>query len=171
MFRPALLKILKLLARASLIVLAFAVADSSLAGPLKKDELDSLAAPFKASPPSDFAAFLAAGAKTNARLEASVAAFDRKTQLDGDDLTEIGRLLGLYNRVRNLETVIADIEKMVALHTLRDENIAPHQHPAIVAFGTLVENMARSFGLQYRNLDNRVFEVTLAEPAPRNSAF
>ena len=50
---------------------------------------------------------------------------------------------------------------MVALPTVRDEKIPPHENPAILAFGTLVEAMAKDFGLQYRNVDNRIFEVTL----------
>lgn len=42
----------------------------------------------------------------------------------------------------------------------------PHESPAILAFGELVQQMARDFGLQYRNVDNRIFEVTL----PANTA-
>ena len=161
MFSPALVKIAKSLACAPAIVLTLAVADTSFAAPLKKPELDTLAATFEASPPSDFAAFLAAAAKTNPTLAASVAAYDRKTQLGGDDLTNVSRLLGLYNRLRNLDAVITDIEQMVALPTVRDDKTPPHEHPAILAFGTLVETMAKNFGLRYRNVDNRIFEVTL----------
>ena len=158
---PALVKIAKSLACAPAIVLTLAVADTSFAAPLKKPELDTLAATFEASPPSDFAAFLAAAAKTNPTLAASVAAYDRKTQLGGDDLTNVSRLLGLYNRLRNLDAVITDIEQLVALPTVRDDKTPPHEHPAILAFGTLVETMAKNFGLRYRNVDNRIFEVTL----------
>ena len=69
-------------------------------------------------------------------------------KLEGDDLTNVGRLLGLYNRLRNLDAVITDIEKMVALPTVRDDKTPPHEHPAILAFGTLVEAMAKNFGLR-----------------------
>jgi hypothetical protein len=41
--------------------------------------------------------------------------------LTGDDLTNIGRLLGLYNRVRNQPAIVAAIEQMVAVRTVRDE--------------------------------------------------
>ena len=78
----------------------------------------------------------------------------------GDDLTNVGAPRP-YNRLRNLDVVIADIEKMVALPTVRDDKTPPHEHPPILAFGTLVEAMAKNFGLQYRNVDNRIFEVTL----------
>ena len=161
MFSPALVHIAKWLACAPVIVLALAVADSSPAAPLKKPELDGLASTFEARPPSDFPTFLSAAAKTNAALGASVAAYDRKVKLEGDDLTNVGRLLGLYNRLRNLGAVMTDMEKMIALPTVRDDKTPPHENPAILAFGTLVEEMAKNFGLRYRNVDNRIFEVTL----------
>lgn len=50
---------------------------------------------------------------------------------------------------------------MVALPTVRDDRIPQYESPAIVAFGKLVEGMARDFGLRYRNVDHRVFEITL----------
>ncbi|WP_436784891.1 hypothetical protein, partial [Streptomyces sp. URMC 126] len=55
---------------------------------------------------------------------------------------------------------------MVALPTVRDPKVPPHESPAILAFGELVQQMAKDFGLQYRNVDNRIFEVTL----PANAA-
>jgi len=114
MFSPALARIAESLACAPVIVLAIAVADSAPAAPLKKPELDSLAATFEARPPSDFATFLSAAAKTNTALGTSVAAYDGKAKLDGDDLNNVGRLLGLYNRLRNLDAVITDMERMIA---------------------------------------------------------
>ena len=52
MFSPALVHFAKSLACAPVIVLTLAVADSSLAAPLEKPELDSLVATFEARPPS-----------------------------------------------------------------------------------------------------------------------
>ena len=81
--------------------------------------------------------------------------------LQGDDLTNIARLLGLYTRLTQEGKILASIEKMVALPTVRDPKIPPHENKAIIEFGQLVEQMAKDFGLQYRNVDNRIFEVTL----------
>ena len=110
---------------------------------------------------ADLNSFLAAAAKADPQVAGSVAAYQKKGPLSGDDLVNIGRLLGLYNRLHNQEAVIGTIEKMVALPTVRDDKIPQHENPAIVAFGKLVEGMAQDFGLKYRNVDNRVFEVTL----------
>ncbi|MFJ1259595.1 dipeptidase [Cupriavidus sp. CuC1] len=133
----------------------------ALADTLKKPGLEALVAAAQASPPADFNAFLNAAAKANPSLAGSVAAYRQHAPLHGDDLTNIGRLLGVYNRIHNHQAVINAIERMVALRTVRDEKIPQHENPAIIAFGKLVEGMAKDFGLTFRNVDNRVFEVTL----------
>ncbi|WP_218508173.1 dipeptidase [Variovorax sp. dw_308] len=147
--------------------LALALAASAtMADTIKKPGLDKLAASQQASPSTDFNAFLDAAAKADPALQPAVDAYRKKAPLAGDDLTNISRLLGLYNRLRNHDAVIAATARMVAIPTVRDDKIPPHESKAIIEFGTLVEGMARDFGLQYRNVDNRIFEVKL----PANTA-
>lgn len=142
--------------------LAFTVhAAPTAAQTLRKPELDRLAATQQARPAQSFNAFLDAAVKADPRLKAAVTAYRRKARLTGDQLTHVARLLGLYNRLRNQEAVIDATARMVALPTVRDEKIPPHENKAIIDFGTLVEGMARDFGLAYRNVDNRIFEVKL----------
>src|SRR2546429_2998403 len=74
--------------------------------------------------------------------------------LTGDELNHVARLLGLYTRLTQEQAVLASIERMVALPTVRDPKVPPHESPAILAFGELVQQMAKDFGLQYRNVDN-----------------
>ncbi|AYB51774.1 dipeptidase [Ralstonia solanacearum] len=154
------------LARSGLSALTFVLSLSMAAGvgaaTLKKPELDALASAGQSGAmPSDLSDFLAAAAKVDPQVAGSVAAYRNPLPLVGDDLVNIGRLLGLYNRLHNGQAAITSIEAMVALPTVRDDKIPQHENPAIVAFGKLVERMARDFGLRYRNVDNRVFEVTL----------
>lgn len=146
---------------ASLASLTLVMSQPALAGTLKKPGLDALVASAQANPPADFNAFLSAAAKADPSLASSVAAYRKHASLHGDDLTNIGRLLGVYNRTHNHQAVIGAIERMVALRTVRDDKIPQHENPAIIAFGKLVEGMAKDFGLSFRNVDNRVFEVTL----------
>jgi predicted dipeptidase len=141
--------------------LALAFSLPALAETLKKPELDKLAAAQQGQASPTFRAFLAQGAKANPKLQASVAAYEKKVPLAGDDLTNISRLLGLYNRLHNQQAVISAIETMVAIPTVRFDKIPPHESRAIIEFGQLVEGMAKDFGLQYRNVDNRIFEVKL----------
>lgn len=131
------------------------------AGTVKKADMDRLVAVLPASAQGSFTEFLAQAARENPLLRASVSAYAAKQPLAGDDLVNIGRLLGLYNRLHNQSAVIDATAKMVALPTFRSEKVPPHEDKSIIAFGALVERMARDFGLQYRNVDNRIFEVKL----------
>nr|WP_315234937.1 dipeptidase [uncultured Albidiferax sp.] len=142
--------------------MALAWMPAAQAETLQKPALDRLAAAQQAQPAPDFNAFLAAAAQANPWLQADVAAYRAKAVLAGDALTNISRLLGLYNRLHNQTAVIASIAQMVAIPTVRDDKIPPHQNPSTIAFGTLLEAMAKDFGLQYRNVDNRIFEIKLA---------
>ena len=134
---------------------------STIAAPLAKPEIDKLVASATATPPASFNAFLDTAVKADPKLARSVRAYRTSQPLHGDDLVNIGRLLGIYNRVHNHQAVLDSISEMVALRTVRDDKVPQHENPAIVDFGKLVARMARDFGLQFRNVDNRVFEVTL----------
>ena len=130
---------------------------------LQKPALDQLAAAWQSGgkAPADFNAFLTQAAKANPALQPGVAAYRKKAPLAGDDLANIARLLGLYNRLKNQQAVIASIGTMVAIPTVRNVQVPPHESPQIIEFGKLVQKMAGDFGLAYRNVDNRIFEVSL----------
>ena len=129
---------------------------------LRKPQLDQLAAAWQGGRrPANFNAFLAQAAKAHPALQPGVAAYRAKKPLAGDDLVNIARLLGLYNRLQNQQAVIASIGTMVAIPTVRNVQVPPHESAQIAEFGKLVEKMAGDFGLSYRNVDNRIFEVSL----------
>ncbi|MBO9678657.1 MAG: dipeptidase [Acidovorax sp.] len=131
------------------------------AAPLKKADMDRLVAARPDAARGSFPEFLAQAASETPSLRPAVAAYAAKAPLAGDDLVQIARLLGLYNRLRNQAAVIDATAKMVAIPTVRSDKVPPHEDPNTIAFGKLVEGMARDFGLQYRNVDNRIFEIKL----------
>ena len=139
------------------IALAAASAQAQL---LQKPALDAIAAE-AVKAPATFAQFLQNAAKQDARLAPAVQRYTQGQQLQGDDLANVARLLGLYTRLTQENQVLSSISQMVALPTVRDPKVPPHESPAIIDFGRMVEKMAQDFGLQYRNVDNRIFEVTL----------
>lgn len=143
------------------VALSLAMGAGAVAATLQKPQLDALISAEQSNASADLNRFLAAAAKADPQVARSVAAYRRKVPLMGDDLVNIGRLLGVYNRLHNQQAVIGTIERMVALPTVRDDKIPQYENPAIVAFGKMVEGMAHDFGLKFRNVDNRVFEVTL----------
>ena len=133
---------------------------------LKKPALDRIAAAPAAATSADFRQFLALAAQMQPQLQTAVSAYLAHKPLAGDDLVNISRLLGLHNRLRNQAAVIDATAKMVAIPTVRADKVPPQEDKHIIAFGTLVEGMARDFGLQYRNVDNRIFEVKLPGSGP-----
>lgn len=138
-----------------------------LAGTLKKGDLDAIVASQSGTPPASFEAFLDQIAKDRPELQQLVQRYkDRsKTALAGDDLLNVSRLLGLHNRLLNQGGVINAMAQMVALPTVRG-SAPPYEDPNIIALGELVAKMAGDFGLQYRNVDNRIFEVKLPGSGP-----
>jgi len=140
---------------------ALALTQPALTETLKKPDLDRLVADQRVATAPEFRAFLVESARANPKVAPSVAAYQSKAALAGDDLVNIGRLLGLYNRLQNQKAVIATIEQMVAIPTVRVDKTPPHENKEIIAFGVLVEAIAKDFMLEYRNVDNRIFEVKL----------
>ncbi|MEQ6434703.1 dipeptidase [Comamonas sp. w2-DMI] len=125
---------------------------------LKKPALEALLAK---PAPASFAAFAQQAAQAQPSVAAAVKRYTGGEALAGDELADIARLLGAYARLTQEAAVLASLQRMVALPTVRDAKVPPHESPAILDFGKLVESMARDFGLRYRNVDNRIFEVTL----------
>jgi len=143
-------------------MLAVALALAGCAQPvLKKPGIDALVGVPAVRSAPDFKAFLAQAGQADKSLAPSIAAYTAGRSLSGDELVNVSRLLGVYTRLRYQREVIASIEKMVALPTFRDPRVPPHESPAIIETGKLVESMARDFGLEFRNVDNRIFEVRL----------
>jgi hypothetical protein len=145
---------------------SLALRDQAGAASLTKPDVDALVAAEQATPSADFDAMLTRAAKATPSLAASVAAYRKRAPLAGDSLVQISRLLGVYNRVHNHRAVIATIEQMVSVRTVRNEKVPPHEDPAMIDFGKLVEALARAFGLEYRDVDGRVFEVKLPGTGP-----
>ncbi|HVR48122.1 MAG TPA: dipeptidase [Pseudorhodoferax sp.] len=129
-------------------------------GTLKKADLDQIVARQAGATPGSFAAFLDQVAQDRPGLRPLVQRYKDKAVLAGDDLLNVSRLLGLHNRLANQAGVIDATAKMVALPTVRG-SVPPYEDPHIIALGQLVAKMSGDFGLQYRNVDNRIFEVKL----------
>ncbi|MFT3721623.1 dipeptidase [Pseudorhodoferax sp.] len=133
---------------------------SATGAPLTKPDLDRIAARQHGPVPPGFADFLDGVARDEPAVAPLAARYRAQAPLDGAGLDQAARLLGLHNRLLNQAAVIDATARMVALPTVRG-TLPPHEDPQILAFGQLVAGMAADFGLQYRNVDNRIFEVRL----------
>ena len=146
---------------AVIFALDLALVQPARAETLNKGQLDALAAAQQAKPAPDFQAFLAEAVKAHPELGPAVAAYEKKAALSGDDLVNIARLLGLYTRLRDHDAVIATIEAMVAIPTVRSDDVPPHESKPMLEIIALIEGLAKDFGLEFRSVDNRVLEIRL----------
>ncbi len=158
-FRPRALGSAVLLAGAALAA-AGCASVSPPSATLKKPQLDQVIASQQGQMVGGFAEFLGRVKFSNPQLVPAITAYEQRQPLAGDDLVNIARLLGVYNRLAHQAAVIDTTTRMVALKTVRGQ-VPPHEDPQIIAFGQMTERLANEFGLRYRTVDNRIFEVTL----------
>ncbi|SCW70791.1 hypothetical protein SAMN03159473_01620 [Pseudomonas sp. NFACC52] len=99
-------------------------------------------------------------AKT-ANLGPAISAFlDNKT-LSAERQNEIHRLRGLYARVKYGKAATETLKEHVAIPTFRKDGVAQHENPEFLKIADKIKSLAESFHLNFRNIDNRVYEISL----------
>ncbi|WP_339494523.1 dipeptidase [Pseudomonas sp. RA_105y_Pfl2_P56] len=114
---------------------------------------------------TDFRQFLGDLAKSDlaktADIGPAIGAFlDNKT-LTAEQQNEIYRLLGLYARVKYSAAATETLRDLVQIPTFRKDGVAQHDNPAFIKIGEKIKGLAQSFNLNFRNIDNRVYEISL----------
>ncbi|MGE8190611.1 dipeptidase [Pseudomonas sp. NPDC086278] len=99
-------------------------------------------------------------AKTDDIGPAISAFLDNKT-LSADQQNEIHRLLGLYARVKYGAAANETLRELVAIPTFRVDGVAQHDNPEFIKMADKIKSLAQAFNLNFRNIDNRVYEVSL----------
>ncbi|MFF7062562.1 dipeptidase [Pseudomonas sp. NPDC008258] len=120
---------------------------------------------FDGSTPSDFKQFLGKLkgsdlAKAD-NLEATLDAYLANKQLAAEQQDEINRLLGLYTRIKYGKAATETLRELVAIPTFSVEGTPQHENPEFLKIADKLKALADSFGLAFRNIDNRVYEVSL----------
>lgn len=114
---------------------------------------------------TDFRQFLGRVAKSDvantANLGQTITAFlDNKT-LTADQQNEIHRLLGLYARMKYGSAATETLRELVAIPTFRVDGVAQHDNPEFIKIADKIKSLAHAFNLNFRNIDNRVYEISL----------
>jgi predicted dipeptidase len=73
----------------------------------------------------------------------------------------IQRLVGIYSSNKYGEQAMAQLAEWVAIPTFRDEAFEQHENPNFIRLGEEIGALAKAFGLGFRNVDNRIWEITL----------
>jgi predicted dipeptidase len=114
---------------------------------------------------TDFRQFLGSLAKSDLAktddLGAAISAFlDNKT-LSAEQQNEIHRLLGLYARVKYGNAATETLRELVAIPTFQVDGVAQHDNPEFIKIADKIKGLAEAFNLNFRNIDNRVYEISL----------
>ncbi|MBV7526222.1 MULTISPECIES: dipeptidase [Pseudomonas] len=113
----------------------------------------------------DFRQFLGSLAKSDIAktddLGPAIRAFlDNKTLTAGQQ-NEIHRLLGLYARVKYGSAATETLKELVAIPTVRVDGVDQHDNPEFLKIAEKIKGLAQAFNLNFRNIDNRVYEISL----------
>lgn len=100
-------------------------------------------------------------AKTN-DLGPAISAFQSNKPLTPEQQNEIHRLLGLYARVKYGNAATETLRELVAIPTFRVDGVAQHDNPEFIKIADKLKGLAQAFNLNFRNIDNRVYEISLA---------
>ena len=71
------------------------------------------------------------------------------------------RLLGIYTRLKYGEQAMATLKELVAIPTFQTEGVPQHENPSFHQFAEVLGSIAAEFDLSFRNVDDRVYEITL----------
>ncbi|MDI3271451.1 dipeptidase [Pseudomonas sp. AL03] len=114
---------------------------------------------------TDFRQFLGGLAKSDLAktddLGPAISTFLDNKPLSAEQQNEIHRLLGLYTRVKYGKQALESLRELVEIPTFRKEGVAQHDNPEFLKIADKIKDLAKSFNLNFRNIDNRVYEISL----------
>ncbi|TVT86046.1 dipeptidase [Pseudomonas sp. H3(2019)] len=114
---------------------------------------------------TDFRQFLGSLAKSDLAKTAdfgpAISAFQGNKPLSPEQQNEIHRLLGIYARVKYGNVATETLRELVAIPTFRVDGVAQHENPEFIKIADKLKGLAQAFNLNFRNIDNRVYEISL----------
>ncbi|NWC00346.1 dipeptidase [Pseudomonas gingeri] len=114
---------------------------------------------------TDFRQFLGRLAKNDLAktddLGPAINAFLDNKSLSPEQQNEIHRLLGLYARVKYGSAATETLRELVAIPTFHVDGVAQHENPEFIKIADKLKGLAQAFNLNFRNIDNRVYEISL----------
>jgi acetylornithine deacetylase/succinyl-diaminopimelate desuccinylase-like protein len=91
--------------------------------------------------------------------------------LDLEQSSTLYRLLGIYTRLKYGEQAIETLKQLVAIPTFQIEGIEQHNNPNFIRFAEVLGAIASDFDLSFRNIEQRVYEITLEGAGEELVAF
>lgn len=120
---------------------------------------------YNAASVTDFHQFLSELGKSDlakkAEISPAIGAYLGKKTLTAEQQNEIYRLLGLYTRIKYSAAATETLRELVEIPTYRKDGVEQHDNPEFIKIAAKIKSLAESFGLKFRNIDNRVYEISL----------
>ncbi|WP_282396758.1 dipeptidase [Pseudomonas sp. PS01298] len=147
----------------------FAASLSAIATPafanITPDQSTAILKSFNETSVTDFRGFLGALAKgelgKTSDVGPAISTFlDNKT-LSADQQNEINRLLGIYTRVKYGKAATETLRELVEIPTFNVDGVPQYKNPEFIKIAGKIQALAKDFNLNFRNIDNRVYEISL----------
>lgn len=161
---------LKHLAATTLIVASLSAVTTSAQANLTPQQNATILKTFDEASVTDFRQFLASLAKTDLAktndIGPAISAFLGDKSLTAEQQNAIHRLLGLYARIKYGSAATETLRELVAIPTFQVEGVAQHDNPEFIKIADKIKKLAEAFNLKFRNIDNRVYEISLEGSSP-----
>ncbi|MBB6291135.1 MULTISPECIES: dipeptidase [unclassified Pseudomonas] len=156
---------LKQLAAATLFAAGLSVMTTPAFANITPEQSTAILQSFSEKSVTDFRGFLGSLAKGDLGkaddVGPAISAFlDNKT-LTADQQNEIHRLLGIYTRVKYGKAALDTLRELVEIPTFNVDGIPQYKNPEFIRIADKIQALAKTFNLNFRNVDNRVYEISL----------
>ncbi|MDH1629984.1 dipeptidase [Pseudomonas mosselii] len=155
------------LSAASLLLASVAMFSIPAQANLSQQQSAAIIKAYDGSDPVDFKQFLGKLAGSDLakadKLDDTLKLYLAGKPLSAEQQDEINRLLGLYTRIKYGKAAKETLRELVEIPTYRKEGVAQHENPEFLKIADKIKALAEGFGLTFRNIDNRVYEITLGE--------
>lgn len=156
---------LKQLVAASLFAATLTAVSTPAFANITAEQSTAILKHFGETPVSDFRGFLAALGKGDLGKTADVgpainAFLDNKT-LSAEQQNEINRLLGIYTRIKYGKAALETLRELVEIPTFNVDGVPQYQNSEFLKIADKIQALAKAFNLNFRNIDNRVYEISL----------
>ena len=157
---------LKHLAAATLFAASLSVMSTPAFANITPQQSTAILKSFNETSVTDFRGFLSTLAKGDlgktADVGPAISVFLDNQTLTADQQNEIHRLLGIYTRVKYGKAALETLRELVEIPTFNVDGVPQYKNPEFTRIADKLQALAKTFDLNFRNVDNRVYEISLA---------
>ncbi|MGO4803363.1 dipeptidase [Pseudomonas sp. W22_MBD1_FP4] len=156
---------LKHLAAATLFAASLSVMSTPAFANITPQQSTAILKSFNETSVTDFRGFLSTLAKGDlgktADVGPAISVFLDNQTLTADQQNEIHRLLGIYTRVKYGKAALETLRELVEIPTFNVDGVPQYKNPEFTRIADKLQALAKTFDLNFRNVDNRVYEISL----------